>query len=57
MVKDYKNPKVIKRIVIKPSKMVVVKNTKEKVALNAKLCELLGITWQDIEFTYIELDK
>ena len=57
MTKKEHQKKIIKRILIRPSKMVVVNNQKELSDIRANISFLLGISINDIEFTYVELSN
>jgi len=56
MVRKQPQKKIIKRILIRPSKMVIVNNQKELSDTRSNLAFLLGISPNDIEFTYVELN-
>ncbi len=49
--------KLIKRVLIKPSTMIVVDGRKGLETLRKGLSALFKIDEQDITFTYVEVDK
>ncbi|MFA5301029.1 MAG: hypothetical protein WC389_22785 [Lutibacter sp.] len=55
MVHKQPQKKIIKRILIRPSKMVIVNNSKELSELKLNLAKIIGISITDIEFTYVSL--
>ena len=56
MIQD-KQKKVLKKVLIRPSTMVIVTGKKELYEIRKKISEVLNIATTDIEFTYNELDK